>query len=149
MTTAANTVETVLADRPASFSWRVLASGKPPEPQDLRRFIQVRPVLDFSALQPGRAATEAISRIASELKLDSDFQARVRQTGQIPMDDDEFGTITHNAGLTMTISLVLVFIILWLALRSFRIISAVMASLAFGLAMFRGGGAVPGWRLST
>jgi hypothetical protein len=76
MTIAANTVETVLADRPASFSWRVLANGKPPESLDLRRFIQVRPVLDFSALQPGRAATGAISRIASRLKLDSDFQAR-------------------------------------------------------------------------
>jgi uncharacterized protein len=51
------------------------------------------------------------------------------------MDDDEFGTITHNAGLTMTLSRILVFIILWLALRSLRIISAVIASLAFGLAI--------------
>jgi hopanoid biosynthesis associated RND transporter like protein HpnN len=134
MTMAADTVEAVIAGRPASFSWRVLASGKPPDPQDLRRFIQIQPALDFGALQPGRAATEAISRIASDLQLDSAFQARVRQTGQIPMDDAEFGTITQNAGLTMTISLVLVLVILWLALRSFRIISAVMVSLAFGLA---------------
>jgi uncharacterized protein len=134
MTMAADTVEAVVAGRPASFSWRVLASGKPPDPQDLRRFIQIQPVLDFGALQPGRAATEAVSRIASDLQLDSGFQARVRQTGQIPMDDAEFGTITQNAGMTMTISLVLVLIILWLALRSFRIIAAVMVSLAFGLA---------------
>jgi uncharacterized protein len=58
MTMAADTVEAVVAGRPASFSWRVLASGKPPDPQDLRRFIQIQPVLDFRALQPGRAATE-------------------------------------------------------------------------------------------
>jgi hypothetical protein len=133
MTMAADTVEAVVAGRPASFSWRVLASGKPPDPQELRRFIQIQPVLDFGALQPGRAATEAVSRIASDLQLDSGFQARVRQTGQIPMDDDEFGTITQNAGMTMTISLVLALVILWLALGSFRIISAVMVSLAFGL----------------
>jgi uncharacterized protein len=135
MTMAADTVEAVLAGRPASFSWRILAGGKPPEPQDLRRFIQVQPVLDFTALRPGRAATQAISGMASELRLDADFQARVRQTGQIPMDDDEFGTITQNVGLTMTISLLLVLAILWLALRSFRIIAAVMVSLAFGLAV--------------
>jgi uncharacterized protein len=138
MTMAADTVEAVLAGRPASFSWRALAAGKPPEPQDLRRFIQVRPVLDFNALQPGRAATEAISRIASDLKLDTEFQAHVRLTGQIPMDDDEFGTITQNAALTMTLSLLLVLGILWLALRSPRIILAVMLTLAFGLAQRRG-----------
>jgi uncharacterized protein len=135
MSMAADTVEAVLAGRPASFSWRALASGKPPDPHDLRRFIQIQPVLDFSALRPGRAATDAISRIASELKLDADFQARVRQTGQIPMDDDEFGTITQNAGLTMTTSFVLVFVILWLALRSLRIVVAVVVSLVFGLAV--------------
>jgi hopanoid biosynthesis associated RND transporter like protein HpnN len=135
MSMAADTIEAVLAGRPASFSWRALAAGKPPAPEDLRRFIQVRPVLDFNVLQPGRAATEAISAIASELKLDSDFQAHVRLTGQIPMDDDEFGTITQNVALTITLSLLLVLGILWLALRSPRIILAVMSSLAFGLAV--------------
>jgi hopanoid biosynthesis associated RND transporter like protein HpnN len=135
MTMAADTVEAVLAGRPASFSWRALADGKPPAPRDLRRFIQVQPVLDFGALRPGRAATEAVSRIAFELKLDAVFQARVRQTGRIPMDDDQFGTITHNAGLAGATSLVLVLVILWLALRSVRIILAVVVSLAVGLAI--------------
>jgi uncharacterized protein len=135
MSMAANTVEAVLAGRPASFSWRALASDKPSEPQDLRRFIEVQPVLDFSDLRPGRAATQAISQVASDLKLDDGFQARVRQTGRVPMDDDEFGTITQNIGLTMTISLLLVVAVLWLALRSFRIIAAVMVSLVFGLAV--------------
>ena len=51
------------------------------------------------------------------------------------MDDDEFGTITHNAGLTIITSLVLVLVILWLALRSVRIILAVIVSLAVGLAI--------------
>ena len=135
MTMAADTVEAVLAGRPAHFSWRALAQGGPPAPQDLRQFIQVRPVLDFSALQPGRAATEAISGIASDLRLDADFQARVRQTGRIPMDDDQFGTITQDLGPTTAISLALVCVILWFALHSLRIISAVIVSLAFGLAV--------------
>ncbi len=40
MTMAAATAEDVVAGRPASFSWRALAGGKPAEPTDLRRFIE-------------------------------------------------------------------------------------------------------------
>ena len=135
MTTASDTLEAVLAGRPASFSWRSLAEGRPPTPQDLRRFIQVQPILDFTALRPGRAATEAISNIASGLKLDTLFQARVRQTGPIPMNDDEFGTIKQNMGVTVILSLAIVLAILWLALRSIRIVLAVVVTVAAGLAM--------------
>ncbi|HXW24697.1 MAG TPA: MMPL family transporter, partial [Xanthobacteraceae bacterium] len=132
---AADTADDVLAGRPASFSWRLLASGKPATPQDVRRFLLVAPVLDFSALQPGRAATEAIARIAAELNLARDYQARVRQTGRIPMEDEEFGTIKQHAEINATVTLAAVLLILWLALRSFRIIFAVAASLFAGLAM--------------
>src|ERR1700736_5762639 len=134
MTLAADTVEDVLAGRPASFSWRVLASGKPAQPRDLRRFIEVDPVLDFTALQPGLAATDAVARTAAALHLAEDYRARVRQTGLIPIDDDEFGTLKENAGINATASLLAVILILWLALRSFRIIFAVAVSITLGFA---------------
>jgi hopanoid biosynthesis associated RND transporter like protein HpnN len=135
MTLAADTAEDVLAGRPASFSWRVLASGKPAQPRDLRRLIEVDPVLDFSALQPGLAATNAIARTAADLHLAENYRARVRQTGLVPIDDDEFGTLKQNAGLNATASLLAVLLILWLALRSFRIIFAVAVSITVGLAV--------------
>jgi len=135
MTLAADTVEDVVAGRPASFSWRVLASGKPAQPGELRRFIEVEPVLDFSALQPGLAATNAIARTAADLHFAENYRARVRQTGLIPIDDDEFGTLKQNAGLNATASLLAVLLILWLALRSFRIIFAVAVSITIGLAV--------------
>jgi len=134
VTMAADTAENVLAGRPASFSWRALAGG-PAEPTDLRRFIEVEPVLDFMVLEPGRAATDAIAQTASDLKLGADYQARVRQTGRMPTDDDEFGTLKENAGLNAAVSLLAVLIILWLALRSARIIFAVAVSLLVGLAI--------------
>src|SRR5207248_2391818 len=76
MTMAADTVEDVLAGRPASFSWRVLAGGKAAQPRDLRRFIEVEPVLDFSALQPGHAATNAVVQTAADLHLAENYRAR-------------------------------------------------------------------------
>jgi len=135
MTMAADTVDAVLARKPASFSWQVLASGKPAEPRDLRRFIEISPVLDFTALEPGRAATDQIMRTAAELKLAADYQARVRLTGFVPMNDDEFGTIREHMALNISCSLLAVMIILWLALHSARIIFAVVVSLMVGLAI--------------
>ena len=54
---------------------------------------------------------------------------------RIPTDDDEFGTLKENAGLNAAVSLLAVLIILWLALRSARIIFAVAVSLLVGLAI--------------
>ena len=135
MTSAADTLQAVIEGRPASFSWQALSAGKPAAPDELRRFIQIEPKLDFGALEPGRAATDAIARTASDLALGADFQARARQTGRIPMEDDEFGMIKENAGLQLALSLSAVLIILWFALRSFRLIFAVSICLIVGLAI--------------
>jgi hopanoid biosynthesis associated RND transporter like protein HpnN len=135
MTSAADALQAVIDGRAASFSWQALAAGKPTVPEDLRRFIQIEPKLDFGALEPGRAATDAIARIASDLALGKEFQARVRQTGRIPMEDDEFGMIKENAGLQLALSLGAVLLILWFALRSFRLIFAVFVCLIVGLAI--------------
>src|SRR5947199_1775424 len=68
----------VLADRPAHFSWRGLLNGRSADPADLRRFIEVAPVLDFKALQPGRAATVSIYQTARRLGLPKNELARVQ-----------------------------------------------------------------------
>jgi len=135
MTMAADTVSEALAGRPASFSWHVLASGKPAEPQELRRFMAVEPVLDFSALEPGRRATNAIAQTVLDLELTSNYQAQVRLTGIVPINDDGFATLKHNAALNAAVSVLAVLIILWLALHSLRIIFAVAISLIVGLAI--------------
>src|SRR5215471_17893985 len=136
--TATTEIYTLSLHDALPISWRVLASGKPAEPRELRElrgFIQVEPVLDFAALQPGRAATDAIAQLATTLKAEIDPRVRVRQTGRIPIDDDEFGTIRQNAGVNASATLLVVLVILWLALRSWRIILAVCISLFAGLAI--------------
>ncbi|MBV9251401.1 MAG: MMPL family transporter, partial [Acetobacteraceae bacterium] len=135
MTMAADTVEAGLAGRPATFPWLALASGKPPTASDLRRFIQVEPVLDFSALEPGRAATNAIAQTAQDLQLADKYQARVRLTGIVPINDDGFAVLKQNAVVNTAVSILAVLAILWLALHSLRIIFAVAVSLVVGLAI--------------
>ncbi len=134
MQMAGDTVDAALHDRPAHFSWRELASGKPAAPEELRRFIEIEPVLDFNALQPGLAATQAITDAAQRLNLAGEDQARVRVTGLVPMNDAEFATLQDHAALNGAVSIAAVLIILWLALRSSRIILAAVISIACGLA---------------
>jgi len=128
-------VDNVLAKRPAVFSWRELLNGKPSEPGELRKFIEVKPVLDFSELEPGRAASTAIRQAASQLNVASEFGANVRLTGPIALADEEFATVKDGALLNTSLTIVAVLIILWLALRSGRIIGAVFLSLMAGLAV--------------
>jgi hopanoid biosynthesis associated RND transporter like protein HpnN len=128
-----DTLDKVVAGEPASFSWKVLAQRKPAEPKDLRGFIEVRPVLDYGALEPGHAAIQAIRATAAEIA--PQYQALVRLTGPVPMADEEFATLKENAELNGAITLGVVLFILWLALRSGRLILAVFINLVVGLAL--------------
>jgi uncharacterized protein len=133
LTMAAVTLEDVAAGRPASFSWQEMMRGEAPKPGDLRRYIQIRPILDYASLEPGERATQAIRQAAADLKLDTQDQARVRLTGPVPIQDEEFATLKENALRNTIGTIVVVLTILWLALKSPKIILAVFVSIFAGL----------------
>jgi uncharacterized protein len=119
-------------ERPA-FSWRKLIAGRPPKPSELRRFVNIEPLLDFSDLQPGRKATAVIRAAVSTLALTPGQGVKVRLTGPVSLADEEFASVAEGAVLNGVITLLLVGLVLWLALRKARIILAVFANLVFGL----------------
>ena len=133
MTLAADTVEQVNAGKPASFSWKSLGQGKPSTPDQLLRFLTIHAALDYSALEPGLRASNAIRQAASDLDFAGKYQARLRLTGPVPLEDEEFATIKENAALNGTVTIAVVLFILWMALRWWRIIAAVFINLAVGL----------------
>jgi hopanoid biosynthesis associated RND transporter like protein HpnN len=127
-------LDDVLAGKPAFFSWQALLQGRALAESQSRHFIEVAPKLDFKALQPGRAATDAIRKAASDLQLKQRFGTEISLTGEVPMNDDQFSVIRSSAVRDTLTALIGVLVILWLALRSFRLIAAVFFSLAVGLA---------------
>ena len=135
MTLAANTLDQVKANQPASFSWRVLVQGHEAKPADLRRFVKLTAVLDYSELEPGLKASNAVRQAAADLNLASAYQAQLRLTGPVPMNDDQFATIKENAALNAVVTIAVVLFILWMALRWMRIIFAVFVSLVVGLSV--------------
>jgi hopanoid biosynthesis associated RND transporter like protein HpnN len=135
MAAGADAVRAALDGRATHFSWHTLASGQPVRASKVLRFIEVSPILDFKALQPARSATDAIVRAALRLELASRYRASVRVTGLAPMNDAQFATLKENAALNAAISILAVLTILWLALHSWKIITAVIANVVCGMAM--------------
>jgi hopanoid biosynthesis associated RND transporter like protein HpnN len=135
MTLAADTLEQVNAGKPASFSWKDLVQGNAARPDQLLRFLTIQTALDYAALEPGLRASNAIRQAASDLDFAGKYQARLRLTGPVPLEDEEFATIKENAGLNATVTIAVVLFILWMALRWWRIIAAVFINLAVGLSI--------------
>jgi len=132
---ADKTLSDVLSGKPATFSWQELTRGQPAQSSQLRHFVEINPVLDFGELQPGARATAGIRRAVVDLDLGGKYGANVELTGQVPMNDDQFSVIRHSAVRDTLTALLGVLAILWFALRSWKIIAAVLFSLMVGLAV--------------
>ena len=135
----AGTLESVAADRPTPLSWRAMLGGRAPavdqQRRELRRFVLAQPVLDFSALQPGRRATEFVRATARNAGFDEAHGVRVRLTGGVPMADEEFVTLEDHAGRNAAVALIALLGMVWLAVRSVRATLAIVVALVVGLAV--------------
>jgi uncharacterized protein len=129
----ADALELVEQGQRPAFSWRRLISGRAPERSDLRRFVNIQAVLDYGDLQPGGEATKAVRSAIAKLGLTPDRGVTVRLTGSVPLSDEEFATIADGAALNGVVTIVVVLLILWLALKQVRIIFAVLVNLGVGL----------------
>ena len=129
----ADALERVEQGQHPAFSWRRLLSGSAPERSDLRRFVNIQPVLNYGDLEPGGQATKAIRATIAKLGLTPDRGVTVRLTGSVPLADEEFATIADGAALNGAVTTLVVLLILWLALKQARIILAVLINLAVGL----------------
>jgi uncharacterized protein len=131
----ARTVEDINNKGTATFSWRELTSEKGLTDSDKRAFIEFKPVIDYSALEPGKEATNAIRKAAADLDLTGKYHARVRLTGPVPIANEEYATVQDGAITNGIGTVLVVLVILWLALHSAKIIFAVFANLFIGLSI--------------
>lgn len=131
---SADVIDRVLAGKPARFSWRALVD-KDAATNPAFAFITVQPVVNFGALKAGASASAAIRAQAASLNLAGQYDAQVRLTGEQPLADEEFASVADGAVLNGILTVLVVLAILWLALRSGRLIGAVLLTLVVGLAI--------------
>jgi hopanoid biosynthesis associated RND transporter like protein HpnN len=135
----ADAVQGVEAGKPTFFSWQAMidagggASGGQGLKSPLRRFVLVQPKLNYSDLEPGSDASDAIRKAAAGLSLDRAHGVTVRLTGSVPLSDEEFASLSDKAWLVGGAMLLSMLVMLWLAVRSVKIMAAILAATLGGL----------------
>ena len=127
--------EAATAGRIAPLDWSRLFTGRAPEPLALRRFVLVQPALDYSGLAPAGAAIATIRDAVARLGLEDGGGVRIRLTGSPVIRDEEFATVFGGAISENILSLLSVAALLWLGLRSLRLILPMLGVLVLGLAV--------------
>lgn len=140
------------AGEPFRLSWAEVVAGRelddPSHTARVRRLIIAQPVLDFAQLAAARESLEALHRFAAELGLDGGSGVRVRVTGDVALSYEEMALVEQQAVAAGVASFVLVTALLVVALRSRRLVLAVVASLIVGLVATAGFAAVAIGRLN-
>jgi hopanoid biosynthesis associated RND transporter like protein HpnN len=130
------------AGHPQPLSWEEMLAGKLADQAGRYRFVLIKPVLDYGALEPGGAATEVVRQEAAGISWVRDHQAQVRLTGSVVLDDQEFATVAKGAVAGLIGSFLLVVLWLYLAVRNWRLIVPIISTLVLGLLLTTGFAAV-------
>lgn len=132
------TLASGLSGAPKPLSWQSLLSGSLSDLAGKYHFVLIQPKLDYSALQPGGAATDDIRLEIAKLPFVASGDAHVRITGSVPLADEEFSTVAEGAVAGLVGSFVLIAIWLFLAVRSWRLIVPILLTLILGLLLTTG-----------
>lgn len=132
-TALSDTLEKTLRGEPAFLSWQRLITGEAPATRETRRLIELQPVLDYGRLMPGGGASELVRRLAAEQGLTPANGVTLRLTGPVPLTDEEFATLVERAELMTALMVSGILLMLWLAVRSVKIVAAILVTLVVGL----------------
>jgi hopanoid biosynthesis associated RND transporter like protein HpnN len=102
--------------------------------QGTRRLIVLQPALDFGKIQPAAPAINGVRAIVARLNAAEAEPVSVRLTGSVAMEHDELASVSASAGIGGVLALLLVCAILYIALRSWRLLAISVTALFAGLA---------------
>ena len=129
----ARALDAQASGHPAFFSWARLIAGNGALGPRTRRIVVLTPHLDYAALMPGEAATDAVRAATATLHLTPANGVTVRLTGEVPLGDEEFRSLESNIGAVGAVMAAAMLTTLWLATRSARTVLAIMLTTIAGL----------------
>jgi hopanoid biosynthesis associated RND transporter like protein HpnN len=118
---------------PKPLSWENLLAGPVAQMGGPYRFVLVQPTLDYEAVAPGAAATQALRDAAARLEFVRNGEAHVNITGSVALSDEEFASAAQGAVAGLIGSTLIVVVWLAFAVRSWRIILPILGTLILGL----------------
>lgn len=125
--------DAVSADQDFNLDWQQILLDADTGDRTAQAFLIVEPNLDFSALRPAEGAMQDIRNARARLDSDLRNHVRVRLTGEIAMEDEEFTSVWRGAVLTGMLALIMVTLVLFTALGSVATLAASLITLVCGL----------------
>jgi hopanoid biosynthesis associated RND transporter like protein HpnN len=133
LTQSSDVIDQVLQHQAAAFSYQALLQTPAAAQKSATSLIEVHPVLDYTELAAGAASASAIRNTVADLQLKQHLLATVRLTGATPLADEEFSSVAEGALPNAVGTLLVVIFILFLALRSGKLVFATAMVLVVGL----------------
>ena len=131
--------EAAVAGQAKALDWASLMSAPAALAPSPRKFIELVPVLDYGRLQPATVPVAAIRSAIAEVQAEAVAQGlgelRIRLTGRVALEHEEIGMAFSGAVLAFSVALLLSAVLLFIALRSGRLVLATVLTLLFGLAL--------------
>jgi uncharacterized protein len=139
----AEAIDSAVNGRAAQLDWNALFSqGNQAATSAARAFVMTNAQLDADAVLQGEKPIAAIRAAAKQLGLTPEHGYKVRLTGSVALDHEEFGTIETGVTTSGMLSLFLIIIIVFLALRFGRLVFATLATLILGFVLAAGWAAI-------
>jgi hopanoid biosynthesis associated RND transporter like protein HpnN len=123
------------------LSWQSLLAEDKLNTDANRTLVIAKPKLDFSEILPADAA-QTSAREAVKAIMTENPSVKVRITGETALEHEELESVTTGAQLAGILSLVLVFVVQWIGLRSLKLLSITYIVLVMGLIVTAGFAAI-------
>ena len=134
---AAKTVTARLQRQTQPLDWTKIVTGGIGQEPDAW-YLTVKPVLDFTSLDPADAALSRARQIISDNEITRNGVVSVELTGEAALNAEELETVTRGAALAGLVSFFLVCLIVWAGLPVARLIVPVLSLLVAGFALNAG-----------
>ncbi len=135
-------MDAAVAGRFQALSWQGLMGTGLNQGDADRRFIEIKPRLDFSQLFPTETGIAAFRATVASLHLDASQGVKVRLSGSKAMEHEELKQAFGGGTKAFAAGLLMVMVLLYLALRSGRLVVAAVITLLYGLLLTAGFAAV-------
>ena len=136
-----NNINQQLSGQARRLSWQSLLAEDKLNTDANRTLVIAKPKLNFNSLLPADAA-QTSTREAVRAIMDGNSSVKIRITGETALEHDELESVTRGAQLAGILSLILVFVVQWIGLRSLKLLSITYIVLIMGLIITAGFAAI-------
>lgn len=128
----------VQLEQPLALSWqKLLDFNQASDRNTLRSIVSARPITDFNSMKPVEKSLNFAREIAREIQT-KDPQVSIRITGKKALEEDEMRVLAEDTLYSGLLALSLIIIVLFIGLRSVKLVLCTLIVLIMGLILTAG-----------